>query len=261
MAHFTRRGWAWLGRRLAEPVYPYLFLLVVVGALVSTASWPMYSDPAFREGLLVEAHGMWLDILVLGVLLAILNRVGEKRKRTRAYLEEIADLSGLQDQAVAHRLAGIIRRLNALGARPESLTSCYVEGIYIDLRGVDLSGCVAVNCSFSEAMLQDADLSGANLTGAAMEGTKLMQANLRGCDLKASNCRGAWFQGADLRRACFHRAVLSGVTWDGADLDGADIRGGEGISVEHLARAKNLANCRMDDGVREGLVGHSYTEG
>ena len=58
---------------------------------------------------------------------------------------------------------------------------------------------------------------------------------------------------ADLRDVNFFKALLSGASWEDADLDGANLVGAEGIAAVHLAKAKNLDTCKMDDKLRQEI--------
>lgn len=58
-------------------------LMVLATASVVVGMWTVtsgnnYSDSTFIQGIIFEAHGLVLDILVIGVLVLWLNRLGQK---------------------------------------------------------------------------------------------------------------------------------------------------------------------------------------
>lgn len=70
----------------------FLAALVVIGLSL----W--FYDFEFLENILVEAHGMLFDLLVIGVFLFWLQSLGEKRRERRLNIqrwqEEISDYLG-----------------------------------------------------------------------------------------------------------------------------------------------------------------------
>jgi hypothetical protein len=144
-----------------------LTTVVVVGLTFSSYGY----GGNFLENILVEAHGMLLDILVIGIFILWLNRIGEKRLESRRYQEEIDDLRGWESDEAGHRIVGSIRRLNKSGITNIRLERCHLEKA--DLESVDLTG----------SDLRDTDLYYADLRRTTLAGTNLTRANLTNADL------------------------------------------------------------------------------
>ncbi len=120
---------------------------VVIGA---TLLLPSYSgvgryDPGFLKNILVEAHGMLFDILVIGIFILWLTKKGEKHLENTRYQDEIDDFRNWNTEEASHRLAGDIRRLDRNGVTNIQLYECFLSG---------------------------ADLPNANLTDAHLEGAR-----------------------------------------------------------------------------------------
>ena len=82
-------------RLFSNPIANALIALAVAATVIGVWSLILgrYSESGFLEGILIEAHGMVLDILVIGVFILILNRLGQKQLDIRRYEEEIDDFS------------------------------------------------------------------------------------------------------------------------------------------------------------------------
>ena len=92
----------------------------------------------FYENILAEAHGMLLDLLVIGVLVYWLNSLGERRRRIERYQEEIEDYLSWEEPEATFRIVGNIRRLNREEETGINLRSAYLT--QAKLRGADLTG-------------------------------------------------------------------------------------------------------------------------
>lgn len=102
-----KRARYWL---LGQPVYLAAFVLIIAFGVVASWTNEKYFDPIFRENILVEAHGMLLDIFVIGVIILMLNQMGEKQRTIQRYQDEIDDFRKWESEEAAHRIAGNIKK-------------------------------------------------------------------------------------------------------------------------------------------------------
>ena len=151
--------------------------------------------------LLVEANGMFFDLLVFGIFLSIYEALKEKKEKIERLNEEIDDYRGWDEKEATYRIVGAIRRL-----KRERVSQ------------IDLRKCYLVNAYLPNAILSNSDLSGANLTGADLSGANLTDANLIGANLAGAN-----LSGANLTRAKMERAKLCKANFSNADLTDADL--------------------------------------
>lgn len=270
-----------------RPVHLAFYVFLGAVLVVVPLSLPFYlADPAgFYENVLVEAHGMVFDLLVIGWFIFWLQRQGERRIRANRYREEVEDFLGWRSPEAALRIAGNVRRLNRLGVRGQlKLTEAYLRGANLagarldgsDLWGADLTGASLgqarlakanlagarlQNADLERVVLAGADLRGADLTEADLERAFLEEADLRGANLTAADLQfaslphanleharllGASLRGAHLERADLRRALVQDANLHGASLDGADLRGADFTGVD-LQRA-DLTGARLPEG-------------
>ncbi|MBT3320723.1 MAG: pentapeptide repeat-containing protein [Anaerolineae bacterium] len=200
-----------------SPFKIYVLLAILVIPFVIKLSSPFY-DNEFLENVLVEAHGMLFDVLLLGVLVAWLNQGGKKQRTIKRYQEEIADYLGWHEPEATFRISGNIKRLNREGVSKINLAGAYLRRAKLsranlaeaDLSGADLSGAKLYYANFSGADFYAANLSKANLCQADLREAYLGQANFCGADLSEANLIGAKFNRT--KRTGVVRNAASGKT-------------------------------------------------
>jgi len=223
-----------------------VFIAVLTSVIILSARF--YGREDFIEGILIEAHGMLLDILVIGILILWLNEKREESFRNERYQDEIDDFRGWQSEEAMYRIRGNIKRLNANGVTNINLYNCYMKNV--KLAGVNLSeaslqgsdvgngyfvGAILKRARFEGAYMGDVNLRGANLRGANLERARCQRANLRGVD----------FRDASLVRAQFWEADLHGANCRGADLRDANFRDANLRSVDFIGSKNNVKSASL----------------
>jgi hypothetical protein len=125
----------------------------------------------FFENIMVEAHGLVFDLLVIGFFLAFFNKLGERDREIKRYNEEIGDYRGWDEKEATYRTVGLIRRLNNMDVTDIGLHNTFLQGA--DLRGADLRGADLRGADLRDAHLDGADLRNANMWGAILTDTNL----------------------------------------------------------------------------------------
>lgn len=211
----------WYKKLTIDPVLTSFVVFILASIVLLSCTFAFYSyDSDFRKNLLVEAHGMLFDILVIGCFILWLNKRGMMSRKIKRYKEEIDDFRHWKSEEAIHRIVGIIKRLNRHNVSKINLTDC-------SLIGADLAG----------ANLSAANLSKTNLTGANLIKANLINANLSGAYLSRANLSGTDLAGADLSGAYLRYAYLSG----------ADHAGDKQLDVNQLSVAKTLYRASLDE--------------
>lgn len=203
-------------------IWVFIFSLLAI-SLISIRLC-LYTQADVWENILVEAHGMLLDILVFGILILWLNRKVEIRLENKRYIDEIDDFRGWNSDEAAYRIRGSIKRLNKNGITAIDLFDCNLSGIdltYFDLTGARLMrakliNATLINTKFNRAALSDADLTMANLMGAELRKAKALGANFDGANIEGANLTEADLSYAIIINANFTNATLSNVRFEGA---------------------------------------------
>ncbi|MBK8195657.1 MAG: pentapeptide repeat-containing protein, partial [Lewinellaceae bacterium] len=126
---------------------------------LQNCSGKLKTGKLFTTRSLVEAHGLFYDLIIFGVLLSVYDALRGRRERITRYQDEIDNYRGWDEKEASYRIVGIIRRLNKDGISNINLSNCY-------LKGVNLSGLNLANSNCKGANLEGADLEGTDLTKA-----------------------------------------------------------------------------------------------
>jgi uncharacterized protein YjbI with pentapeptide repeats len=251
-----------------RPLVTAFVVLVMVTMVVVGLSLPYY----LREGedywgqILVEAHGMIFDILVIGILLYWLNERGEIRQRIRTYHEEIDDFRQLESAEASYRTIGNIKRLNRHQVTQINLVnSCLPR---TNLNYVNLKGSNMNSANLSNSTLIESNMEGARLNQANFENSNLNQVCMRGAYASGANFGDAFLIKAQLQNALLIKAnfnnaylmeadlrgsYLMGADFENASLYKADLRGARGLTVEQLQKAKTLFLAKLDKELQKQL--------
>lgn len=229
---------------VSRPILSAFLVFVLASVIVIGLTLIKYGYKGdFYKNILVEAHGMLFDILVIGVFIFALHKAGEKRiKRDldiKRWQEEIDDFKGWDEKEATFRIVGNIKRLNRNRINKIYLSRCYLKGAHLER--ANLRGAYLRRANLRGAYLFEADLEGAHLEGANLEGTDLTGAYLRRVNLA----------GADLRRSILTGVHLTGVHLFGAHLEGAslaraDLRETKNLTIEQFSKVKTLYNAKLD---------------
>lgn len=252
---------------LTSPILTASSVLIVIAVLVvgSSMYWDVYDDRNFQMNLISEMHGMLFDILVLGILMLWLNRMGEKRMEVRKYIEEIDDFRKLDNMEARQRVVGNIKRLNKRGIHDLDLRSCQLVGA--NLQDVDLTNSNLFEANLTEAILQgancsaaifvSANLSSANLMGASLQQANFSNARLHHANLWEANLLRTNFEGADLSHghlegvnaseADFSSSILAGIHLLGANLSRANFLGALAEGGDFSGATLEEARCTEAD--------------
>ncbi|MDM8564446.1 pentapeptide repeat-containing protein [Candidatus Halobeggiatoa sp. HSG11] len=192
-----------------NPVALGIIVFVVVAAIISALSMPFYKENLweFWGNVLVEGHGMIFDLLIIGVFVFWLHRIGYKQLIIIRYREEIDDYLGWQHQEAMFKIITIIKKLNHWGVSNIHLVEAHLKKAFlkeVNLKGANLDGANLIEANLTSAHLKNAYLIGADLTRANLTGAILINTDLRR---------------ADLRGAIFTKAKLRGVNLEGAMYD------------------------------------------
>lgn len=234
---------------------PIIFFLYTALLAAITDLFNYYDDGEIFKDIAVEAHGMALDLLIIGWFLLWITNLGERRVTIKRYREEIDDFRGWQSTEAAYRIRGIIRRLNEAGVTKITLDRVFLVGT--NLEKLNLEGASLESAHLEGTQLNWSNLRKANLTNAKLENAFLMWADLRGAYLEVAKLRGAMLNGANLSEA-----FLFGTDLTGADLAKADLRGaylkpdGDWRQIQSL----KLANIYGVKNAPEGFVEWALNE-
>lgn len=227
-----------LERILLSPIKTTAAIVIVVTIVLACLSWDYYGDPDFYSGILVEAHGMILDMVVVGIFILLVDNYRTTKNEIRERIELIEDLRHWRSSEAAYRIRGAILRLNKSKVTSINLESCHLKEL--DMQLLNLHGSKMFSCDLGASDLRKVDLSECNLKGAYLGDADCRSTNFHGATLHRTRCRranmtAANFNGAILEKtefldtilsnANFHEAHLIDCKFSGANLRQANFKG------------------------------------
>lgn len=283
---------AWWDR--IEPVWPAALVLIALIAVLILLRQASKNFGVIGQGIYIEAWGTVLDVLLVGVILALFALAQDRRQRILRYLEEIDDFKKWDSEEGRLRILGGVRRLTklgrtdidfsgivlrnvsfpnedisslkgatfSLGLRLDKMSRNATELENVDFAHVDCTGVIFSRATFNAAILglvgKNLGFISAKLIGASFDG-----ATLSWTDYKEN--RADWFQdeGEDddgrpilnqVHYPAFSGADLRGCSFRYAKLDHADFREAENILEADFTGAQGLETCFFDDKVRERIL-------
>lgn len=189
----------------------------------------------YFNNIVVEAHGFFIDLLVLGVVFSLYEANRERQERINQRLVEIDGYRGWDDKEASYKTANLIRLLNSEDESRLNLTRCY-------LAGANLSKVSLPESNLSGANFYDTDLTNANLNGANFFHAYLFKANLTNAKLRETilshtnltkaNLTNADLSDADLSEAFFETQFVEKNWFD--EIETWKVIGREKIKKDYL---------------------------
>ncbi len=228
----------------ADELRVVIAVLILVAAVILTLDFVVGVDP---RDILVEAHGLLMDLVVFGILILWFNQRRSTRERIRQHYETLDDLRVWDaDEGVLKKVGTINRLIDIAG--PKCLPPLdYQQLPYANFQGVDLAG-----VDFGFANLNNAFLNGTYFAKGYLVGAQLIGACLAWAVCEQADLRGANLQGADLEGVKLKGARLGKITVGQSALNGpttyvTDLRGVTGLTPELLTSAEGWEDCYRDN--------------
>jgi BTB/POZ domain-containing protein KCTD9 len=228
-------------------------------SLLKNVSFLLTGSAEFYKNVLVEAHGMLMDLLIIGVFIVGLNILSKKKDERKNYKEQIDDFRHWNAPEASFRIAGILKRIIALGDNRINLFQCNIKGVLLNHVSISNSECWAVN--FKNSTLQDITFTKCKLKGATFDDCtasgiqfhkcflkigRFVNAKLSGASFKTCNLVRANFENADLRSSSFTDSDCEDTNFQNADLSNANFIGVHNLRIDKLLQAKKLKSVKLD---------------
>lgn len=233
------------------------FWPVISSYVLPNTVWGLYSK-AFFENVLAEAHGMVLDLLVIGTVIYWFQLRRDKTDLKDQTFQNIEDLRHYRGEDAGYRVYGELRRLAGLGVSEVTIATARITNVSI--KNLKLRNSNAQGVVFTKSRLSDCDFSGCDFDGgvfidvrakrtlfhrARFCRSKLAGAQFKGCDFTGADLRGADFSNADLSSAIFREANCAGARFGGANLRSANFIGATNVPEDMQDVAADVRSIKL----------------
>jgi len=196
-----------------------IFLFGIIALLATSLFLGLYGSSGFTNNILVEAHGILIDVFVISIIMNYFLKKAERRRLLRRYKDEIDEVRYWESPEASFKIRSKILSLTKEGIHNVDLHECYLAGI--DLHHADLHGADLTRADLTNSKLSGANLQGALLIKATLIGTNLYRADLTGAVLNDTELDTANLMDSKLINANICGARLAGAMLDGAILEGS----------------------------------------
>lgn len=155
-------------------IHDILQMFLIVGTLVVMTSVIVlghrYFEQNFWENVIVEAHGMLFDILILTFILYVIQTAASKATEKNNKIETIQDkidaIRNWKSEEASRKIENYIKKLIFLGASKIDASNCFVESS--NFSNVDLS-----NVNFENAILNNSNLMNSKIENTSIKNSQM----------------------------------------------------------------------------------------
>jgi hypothetical protein len=197
------------------------------GAYIDGEFWGIVPD------VMVEVHGLFFDLLIVGLVFLIFEKIQEERFQADKAKKLLKDLCLSPKQEDISKKCDAIKELNHLKQKTIHLMNVVlIDG---DLKNVKIVKSELLSCNFNNADLWEAEMNGSFFTCCDFTETKFHEAKINdqavfsGCVFGETRffrteLKRAKFRGENLFKTYFHKAILTDADFSEANLMHTDFR-------------------------------------
>jgi BTB/POZ domain-containing protein KCTD9 len=248
-----------------DPIKTSLFLffaclIVIILLTIFTTKTGYTSD--FYQNVLVEAHGMLFDILILGVLLFWMNTFSEKNREIQKLQDELTFYCEYNQPEATFHVSKIIRQLNNLGIYKFNLVRIFLEeasmlGIFFEetafignwldkafFNSGNFTECKFITCECRRTDFTEAELNLCSFIDSKLVFTDFTEAKLYKTEFSKSILSSTFFTNAELSYCNFSNSKLDSVNFEGTNLYKCDLTQYEFMDDINFKNA-TLQECKL----------------
>lgn len=218
----------------------YIYSIIIGFSLLLVVDFFVYKGwrGVLVEGgknLLGEAHGLFFDILIFGIIITIYHTINSRKQKITQLRNEIRMYWGWKTEEGVLRTTEVIKRLSEMGETNIQLNFCYLKEA--NLYEINLEKALMIGVNLESAMLRKTNLKSATLVSARLSKVNLSYANLEDTNLECAilrnaNLRGTMIKGCNLKWADLEGATVFEEDWIEL-LDEWNVKGANSINEEY----------------------------
>ena len=244
---------------LVDPVRIGIRIFLLFTLVVIIFSWSHYSNLEFWKDVTVEAHGMLMDLLIIGVITLWLNEKGRKEIEINRNKYDIGIFKDWKSETSAYLILKAIVQLNQLKVFAIDISWANLKWLnhLLHIRIIEGSCSWAI---FDGIGLAGCVFDGSDFIKSSFKKTIISASSFRNCDMSESNfdhaqIMSADFSNANLQNTSFKAAKLNkGIDFFQANLSRADLLTAEYIDAETLSKASSLYGTKIEESLKQELL-------
>jgi hypothetical protein len=249
-----------------------IFVFVAFVVFFITADWGWVSGKIFPnttiglynrdfwENVLVEMHGMVVELAVVGILLVWLDGRRDKKQKLSQCREDLKNYAKLDFPEAHLKKIGILKTLVLAGEKG-------LDARYLHLSGRNLSDINIINWNMIGLKVNDGKLEASRFDGVDARSSNFVKCKIKNVTFEGGSLYRCKFEGAKLRQVLFKsvriekaefthcdmpntvfdRVSLKGVKFEGANLANCSFKSAFDIDVNELSKATTLDYIAIDN--------------
>jgi len=247
-----------------------IVLITVFWDFVSSTIFPntrigLY-EKGFWENILVEAHGMAIELVIVGILVIWLDSRRSTNGEIVRLNEDLVDYAQLDFPEINVKKLGHIKRLNAAGVMQINVQNLALNSL--NVRGVCIRDSKTIGLRISNGTVSNSSFINVQMRSSNFENTTIKSSKFEYCNLLKSNfgnstCKGVNFSNSVIERADFINCNLQssnfsncdmrGVKLVGANLKQCSFLGATNLDAKEMAKASSIDYIAISDELLEEL--------
>jgi uncharacterized protein YjbI with pentapeptide repeats len=214
----------------------------------------------FWENILVEAHGMVIELVIVGVLVIWLDSRRSANSEILRLNEDLVDYAQLDFPEINVKKLGHIKRLNAAGVMQINVQNLSLNSL--NVRGVNICDSKIIGLKISNGMVSNSSFINVQMRSSNFESTTIKSSKFENCNLlksKFSNaiCKGINFSNSVVERVDFNNCNLQssnfsncdmrGVKLVGANLKHCSFQGATNLDAIEIAKSSSIDYIAISD--------------
>lgn len=254
-------------------------MLTVIPIVLITGFWDFVSSTilpntriglyqkGFWENILVEAHGMVIELVIVGVLVIWLDSRRSKNSEINKLNEDLVDYAQLDFPEINVKKLGHIKRLNAAGIMQINVQNLALNSL--NIREVCIRDSKTIGLKVSNGTISNSSFINVQMRSSNFEHTTIKNSKFKNCILLKSKfgnaiCKGINFSNSVVERADFTNCNLQssnfsncdmrGVRLAGANLKRCSFLGATNLDAAEIAKASAIDYIAISDELLGELI-------
>lgn len=260
-----------------------IIVLLIIGLLTISfgrEKFGLYSQNEFWEGVLIEAHGMILDTLIIGLIILGLNNLMEKRREINQLHTQIDYNRHIRTIESKHRIVSCVQSLNNKKISKMDLHQCDLSHLvlpnkklsnsslhatvfsYTNLKNSDLSKVNAERPYFNKSRINNVCFDGSRLHRAEFNESIAKSTSFKNCNIfrtkfDSSNLNNADFRNSHFNKVSFVNSILRNadfrdctfgdqISFSGADLQSSNFESSKNLDPNIILLAQSVKKAKFD---------------
>lgn len=237
---------ALISNKITSITHAFGFLAIAVGTLllIYDARYLLSFGGGwdYINNIIVEAHGLFFDLLILGVLITIYERKKQKKEAIEREKNLIDDFRKWNEKEATFRIMGSVKRLNSMGIFEIDFSKCFLKSIEVQHGNFLKSKFLSTNLQW--ARFYWTNLSEVAFKWSDLEGAMFIESNLVNGNFEYATLKGTNFGGSDLSFSNFKLVrVMDWVNFENANLEGSNFQRVQATNVKFSNT--NLKNVNL----------------